>query len=102
MKNAFTIQEPKYVSARTVAKSVVIEGNVKINYLMGKKFSDWISFLKVTSSPEIYRNLEFGRLNADNVNFLQTLNNIDIEFLFKDAVKKKDNQVSIVILFLSV
>lgn len=95
MENAFTLQDPKYISARTVAKSLLIEGNVKINYLMGEKFSDWISLLKVTSSPEIYANLEFEHLNADNVNFLRTLNNIDIHFLMDDAVKKKDDQVNI-------
>lgn len=95
MENAFTLQEPKYISGRTISKSLVIKGNVKINYLMGEKFSDWISLLKVTSSPEIYTSLEFEHLNADNVSFLQTLNNIDIHFLLDDAVKKKDDQVKI-------
>lgn len=101
MKNAFTLQEPKYISARTVAKSLIIEGNVKIYNLMGENFTDWISFLKVTSSPEINTDLEFEYLNADNVNFLRKLNNIDIYFLLNDAVKKKDDQVnvSLIIIF---
>lgn len=96
MENAFTLQEPKNISARTLARSLVIDGNVKINYLMGEKFSDWISFLKMTASPEIDRNLEFEHLNAENVIFLRTLNNIDIDFLLDDAVKKKGDQVNIV------
>lgn len=99
MKKAFTLQEPKYISARTFAKSLIIEGNTKINNLMGENFADWISFLKVTSSPEINTDLEFEYLNADNVNFLRRLNNIDIYFLLNDAVKKKDDQVNVALSF---
>lgn len=99
VKNAFTLQEPKYISTHTFAKSLIIEGNMKINNLMGENFADWISFLKVTSSPEINTDLEFEYLNADNVNFLRRLNNIDIYFLLNDAVKKKDDQVNVALSF---
>ena len=65
-----------------------------INHLMGENFLNWISYLKVISSPIIGKDLEFENLNSSRMNFAQTLNNIAVSFLLNDAVKKNGNQVS--------
>lgn len=74
-------------------RSLIIDGNLVLDYLNGAKIPDWISLLESSSSPDVEGNFEFEELIIDNLKLLEPVNNVSVEFLMKDAVQRNANQV---------
>lgn len=80
------------MTAKQYVKSLVIDGNLTMEYVNGIFIPDVIPLLNRSFDSE-FGDFTFQNLKAGFVRFLNTVNDVDINFIMNDTVRLNTSQV---------